>query len=231
MTSSYSSRFLRTSKLRSSTFFCAPSTRRLTMRLADGLALLDAQAGPDVLHPFAGEDSHQVVFQRKVKAAAAGIALATAAAAKLQVDAAGLVPLGADDVQAAQRADLLPLELHLFALFDLLDQRRPFLLGHVEARGVLVLQQGPGHGLGIAAEDDVGAAAGHVRGDGHGLHAAGLGHDLGLALVVLGVEHLVRHAPLVRAGSTAARSSRSTRCPPAPAGRASAPKRSGRGRA
>ena len=54
----------------------------------------------------------------------------------------------------------------------------------------------PGHGLGIAAEDDVGSAAGHVRGDGHRAQAAGLGDDLGLALVMLGVEDLVRNAAL-----------------------------------
>jgi len=50
------------------------------------------------------------------------------------------------------------------------------------------LQQGPGHCLGIAAEDDVGTAAGHIRGDGYGRFAAGLGDDLGLALMMLGVE-------------------------------------------
>ncbi len=158
----------------------------------DGLAFLDAQPGPDVLDPFAGEDPHQVVFERKVEAAAAGVALASAAAAQLQVDAAGFVPLGADDVQAAELANFLALDLHFFAGFDLLDQRRPFLLGHVEARLVFVLQQGPGHDFGIAAEDDIGAAAGHVGGDGDGALAPGLGHDLGLTLVMLGVEHLVR---------------------------------------
>ena len=73
----------------------------------------------------------------------------------------------------------------------------PLVLRHVEPRGVFVLQLGPGHRLGVAAEDDVGAAAGHVRGDGHGALAAGLGDDLGLALVVLGVEHLVLDAALV----------------------------------
>ncbi len=94
--------------------------------------------------------------------------------------------------------DFLPFGLHLLALLDLVDQRVPFLLRHVEPRGVLVLQQGPGHRLGIAAEDDVGAAAGHVRGDRHGALAAGLGDDLGLALVMLGVEHLVLDAALVQ---------------------------------
>ncbi len=150
--------------------------------------------GEHVFHPFAGEDPHQVVFQREVEPARAGVSLPAAAAAKLQVDAAGFVPLGADDVQAAQGADFLPFGLHLLALFDLADQVDPFLLRHVEAGGVFVLQLGPGHRLGVAAEDDVGAAAGHVGGDGHGVFAAGLGDDLGLAFVVLGVEHLVLDA-------------------------------------
>ena len=67
-----------------------------------------------------------------------------------------------------------------------------------QPRGVFFLELGPGHGLGIAAEDDVGAAAGHVRGDGHGAQPAGLGDDLGLALVVLGVEDVVGDAPLLQ---------------------------------
>ena len=72
----------------------------------------------------------------------------------------------------------------------------PLVLGHVEARGVLVLELRPGQRLGVAAEDDVGAAAGHVGGDGHGADAAGLGDDLGLAggVLRLGVEQLVLDA-------------------------------------
>ena len=70
-------------------------------------------------------------------------------------------------------------------------------MGHVQPGGVFLLELGPGHGLGVAAEDDVGAAAGHVRGDGHRPFAPGLGDDLRLALVVLGVEHLVLDALLV----------------------------------
>src|ERR1700736_1499158 len=51
-----------------------------------------------------------------------------------------------------------------------------------------------GHLLGIAAEKNVGAAAGHVGGHGHGAFAAGLGDDARFALVLLGVENLVRDA-------------------------------------
>ncbi len=40
----------------------------------------------------------------------------------------------------------------------------------------------------VAAEEDVGTAAGHVGGDGDHAEAAGLGDDLGLLLMELGVE-------------------------------------------
>ena len=52
------------------------------------------------------------------------------------------------------------------------------------------------HELGVAAEHDVGAAAGHVGGDGDGAVATGLCDDRGLAGVVLRVQHLVAHALL-----------------------------------
>src|SRR5690606_14025922 len=53
----------------------------------------------------------------------------------------------------------------------------------------------PGHEVGVAAQDDVGAAARHVGGDGHGPFAARLGYDFGFPVVVLGVQHLVGNAP------------------------------------
>ena len=54
-----------------------------------------------------------------------------------------------------------------------------------------------GQPLGIAAEDDVDAAAGHVGGHGHAAHPPGLGHDLRLTEVLLGVEDLVGDPPLL----------------------------------
>ena len=51
-----------------------------------------------------------------------------------------------------------------------------------------------GEEVDVAAEHDVGAAAGHVGGDGDRAAPAGLGDDAGLLLVVLGVEHVVRDA-------------------------------------
>ena len=113
------------SKLRSSTFFWAPFDAARDHAALDGLAFLHAQPGEHVLDPLAGEDPHQVVFQREVEAAAAGIALPAAAAAELEVDAAGLVALGADDVQPAHAGHLAALGLHLLALLDLVGPGRP----------------------------------------------------------------------------------------------------------
>ena len=50
------------------------------------------------------------------------------------------------------------------------------------------------HELGVAAEQDVGAAAGHVGGDRHRALAAGLRDDFGFLRVVLRVQHDVLDA-------------------------------------
>ena len=109
----------------------------------DGLAFLHAEPGEDVLDPLAGEDPHQVVFQREVEAAAAGVALPAATAAKLEVDAAGFVALAAGDVQSAHRGHHAALGLHLLALLDFADQGVPFFLRHFEPRGIFLLKLAP----------------------------------------------------------------------------------------
>ena len=50
------------------------------------------------------ESLHQVVFERHVEVGRSGISLAASAAAQLVVDAARLVPLGADDMEATSFA-------------------------------------------------------------------------------------------------------------------------------
>src|SRR6185437_16298359 len=105
---------------------------------------------------------------------AAGIALTAGAAAQLVVDAPALVALGADDVEAAGIQRLL---LEIGDLGDNLGLLgRPRLL-----RGFRVDLLAQPH-LKIAAELDVGAAAGHVGGDGDGAGNAGLGDDERLLL-------------------------------------------------
>src|SRR5690606_23900494 len=164
------------------------------------------------------EQAHEVVLERDVEAARSRVALAAGAAAELVVDAPRLVPLGADDVEAAGGDDLLVVPLRLVAdPLDLRDDafRQPLELAGplpglvhaaehdrldeqlgvgvvaLEALALEVLARQP-HG--VAAEHDVGAAAGDVRRDGDGPAAPGLRDDLGLTAVELRVEHLVRYA-------------------------------------
>jgi hypothetical protein len=76
------------------------------------------------------------------------------------------------------------------------------VLGAHQQRQQHLAQLETRHVVGVAAKDDVGAAAGHVGGDGDGAGAAGLGHDLGLPLHVLGlgVEQVVGNLLLGQQG-------------------------------
>ncbi len=151
----------------------------------------------DALDHLRLEQAHQVVAQRQVEAGLARVALSAGAAAQLVVDTARLVALGAQHVQPAEVLDLLELRLDRGlgpgerggkGVRPLLD-----VLLRVQA---LLAQLGLGEVVRVAAELDVGTTAGHVRGDGDGAPAAGLGDDRRLTVVLLGVEHLVRDAAL-----------------------------------
>ncbi len=75
----------------------------------------------------------------------------------------------------ADHVFVIGIPLHFDLLLDL------FLLGRIFDLTRFLR----GDELRISAEQNVGAAAGHVRGDGDGAFAAGLRDDLGFALVVL----------------------------------------------
>ena len=143
------------------------------------LAFLDAQLLHDAGNAVGAEQAHQVVFQRDEEARHARIALARAAAAQLAVDAPRFVALAADDVEPA--GALFDQLLEGLLALDLVGQLR--LAGNEIAL----------HPDDAGAELDVGAAAGHVGGDGDGAGLAGVEDDFGFALVVLGVEHVVGH--------------------------------------
>ena len=74
--------------------------------LGDHLGLDGLVVGQGAAHHPAertgGEQAHQLVVEAEVEAALAGIALTAGAAAELVVDAAALVALGAEHVQAAE---------------------------------------------------------------------------------------------------------------------------------
>src|SRR5690606_33095364 len=82
--------------------------------MLDRLAFLHAELAHEPRDALGPEDAQQVVLEREVEAARAGIALAAGAAAQLVVDAPRFVPLGADHVQAARRHDLLVAPLPVF---------------------------------------------------------------------------------------------------------------------
>ena len=171
----------------------------------DGGVLVEAHGLHHALDPVGAEEAHDVVLHGQVEPGFAGVALTAGAAAELVVDPAGLMALGADDEQAAGSPDLLglPAGLHLVGLIGLgisppgLENGRVLGLGEgvglddqrfVHAALAEIVE---GQILGVAAQHDIGTTACHVGGDGHGPQLAGLGHDLGFLLMVLGVEDIV----------------------------------------
>ena len=115
----------------------------LLLRLVQGLGehagldglVVDAERAHERLDAFAAEDPEEVVLEGEEVAGGAGVALAAGAAAELVVDAAGLVSLGADDVEAAEADDLGlrclgdSLELGLDRVERGADLERGFVLG------------------------------------------------------------------------------------------------------
>ena len=161
--------------------------------MLDRHVVFHPDAAHQVLEPVGAENPEQVVFEREEKARAAGIALPSRTAAELIVDPARLVPLGAEDVQAAGREHQLALRR---ALGGELFQRG--LVAGIHR--VLGARFGGGHQLGVAAQHDIGAAARHIGGNRDCLVASGLRDDFGLALVVLGVQHMMGNAGLAQQG-------------------------------
>ena len=143
------------------------------------------------MHQSGSEETHQFVLEGEKESALAGVSLAAGATPKLVVDAARLVALGPEHVQAAQLADLVAVFLALGNEFGLqLGDLCLAIIGlGIASLGDRLAQ---GEALGVTTEEDVDAPAGHVRGHGDRMEAPGLGHDLGFLGVLLGIENGVR---------------------------------------
>ena len=85
----------------------APVTRLFSIGTSSGIF----RAVQDPVDPVGLEQPHQVVLEREVEPGLTRVALAAGPAAQLVVDPARLVPLGADDVEAAGLVDLVVLGL------------------------------------------------------------------------------------------------------------------------
>ncbi|MPL60832.1 hypothetical protein SDC9_06394 [bioreactor metagenome] len=155
----------------------------------DRLAFLHAELRQHRVELVRAEDPHQVVFEREEEQRTPRVALTARPAAELVVDAAALVPLGAQNEETAGLD-------HLLLLFRVLglDPAAQLVGVRLRVRGQLVMHL---H-LDVAAKLDVGAAAGHVGGDGDGAEAAGIGDDLRLLRVLARVQHVVRNAVLLQ---------------------------------
>ncbi len=164
----------------------------------DGHLVRDLRAlhhARDAIHPVAAEQPHEIVFQREVELREPRIALATGPTAQLVVDAPRVVPLGADDSQTAGGDDLLVfLSTDPFRVGERL---RSLLLSRFFRLDTAVAKDLVDEKLRVATEDDIRAAACHVGGDGDGALASGLGDDVRLHLVELGVQHVVRDSTLL----------------------------------
>ena len=164
----------------------------------DGHPLLHAELLHDGAYPLGGEDAHEVVFQREIEARRAGVALAAGTAPELVIYPACLVSLRAQYVEPPELHHLVVLGVG--GLLDSLIYDLPLLRRNLLRFLALLIQGLPGEEVGVAPEQDVGAPACHVGGDGHRAQAARLGHNLGLPLVLLGVEHVVGDAPALQPG-------------------------------
>ena len=207
----------------------------------DGHVLFHAQAEHEVLHALAAEDAQQVVLQREEEARGAGVALAAGAAAQAGCRCGGtrgarcrrcagrraattsscsashccLVAWrrSRSTCRAARGSAVVVLEV-----VEVLVGDEVGLLRGTDSASFCLQALFLGHELGVAAEQDVGTAAGHVGGDGDRALAAGLRDDVGFALVVLGVQHFVPDAHLLEDRRRAFRTSRPRWCRPARAG-------------
>ncbi|PSK61598.1 hypothetical protein B0E53_06501 [Micromonospora sp. MH33] len=146
------------------------------------------RAGPEALH--------QVVLEGQVEAGLARVTLPAGPTAELVVDPARLVALGTQHVEATGGGDLLRLDVAgLLPLRQDLLHRLGVLLRLLDRVEAALAEFVGGQELGVAAEQDVRTAAGHVGGDGDRALAPGLGDDLRLLGVELRVQHGVRDAP------------------------------------
>ena len=142
-----------------------------------GLARLHAELLQHAAHRRRRENAHERVVERQIEARCTRVTLTAGAAAQLVVDAARFVALAAHHIEAAGG-------------FHRIVALLPFGL-RAGAGGGIVFGKLVQLGFERAAEHDVGAASGHIGGDGDIAGAAGVGNDLSLALVLLGVEHFM----------------------------------------
>ena len=192
-------------------------TFHLALRVLNGLRdhlVLDGHVFGDVrfLHHggnavqvIAAKQAHQVIFQRDVELRGTGVALTARTTTQLIVNTTRLVALGTDNRQTTCGNNLVVLACaRLFRFFERSSALlfvRVFGVGCTlfgELSRIRIEPVGNQHivhqDIGVAAQQDVGTAACHVRGDGHGAQTACLRDNLRFTLVILRVQDFVLDA-------------------------------------
>ena len=104
------------------------------------------------------------------------------------------MPLGAQHMEAARRQH--PLAVGLTLSLSVRQRLQPDRVRLRQGSQVNPFSAQPltGQAIGVAAQQDIDAAAGHVRGDGHGARPTGLGDDARFLFMLLGIQDVMRHA-------------------------------------
>ncbi len=97
----------------------------------------------------------------------------------------------ADDVETAESDHLLVLSLD--DAFGASEDCAPLLVGCFVGIDLVLFKKLARHEIRIAAQQDVSAATRHVGGDSDRAFASGLSDDFRFALMVFGVQDVVRH--------------------------------------
>ena len=150
----------------------------------DRLTFLHPQRRQHLVQPFRPEDPHQIVFKAQVERRPPGVTLTARPAAQLIVDPPAFVAFGGQHEQTTG-GDHFCFFVGMFSLDPGAD-----LVGMQRRVGGNRLQHQHFH---VAAQLDIGAAPGHVGGDGDSGEFPGVGDDLGFLFVLAGVQHIMRH--------------------------------------
>ena len=172
----------------------------------DTFTLLETKTVHHPGYALAGKQTHQFVFKTHIEHRTTRVALTTGTTTQLPVHTAALMTLSTDDGQTAcclhfgRQLDVGTTTRHVGG--DGHRTQQPLLLADGNGGGILFLLA-PGiflvddflvfHGRSLVAEGPSVACRPHPA---HGA-LAGFCHDVGLLLVQLGVEHIMRNAAQV----------------------------------
>ena len=151
----------------------------------NGLTFRHFQPIHDRLDTITRKDAHQRVVQAEVEPRRARVSLSARTPTQLVIDTPRFMTLRGDNAQPPQ-------SLHMFVLSLPLRSHCRYLLlfGSITQRRICL--DGLHKFADVATQHNVGTATRHVGRNRDHLRAAGLGHNVCFACMLLGIEHLVR---------------------------------------